>query len=125
MITGNSVPIVDEDTGMEETIKIINKFSLGTTLVQGKDKKLTGIITDGDIRRHVASKKNIFEVTAGDVMTKDPRKLLPESPAYDALNMMEQYQITALPITDKSGQILGILHLHDILGKGAFKFNGK
>jgi len=125
MITGNSVPIVDEDTPMERAIKIMNEFNLGTTLVQSKDKKLAGIITDGDIRRHVTSKKNIFEFKARDVMTKDPRKLQPESPTYDALNMMEHYQITALPITDVSGRILGILHLHDILGKGAFKFNGK
>ncbi|MBW2181808.1 MAG: KpsF/GutQ family sugar-phosphate isomerase, partial [Deltaproteobacteria bacterium] len=125
MITGNSIPIVNEDTRMEESIKIINDFGLGTTLVQGKDNKLKGIITDGDIRRSVASKKNIFELTAKDVMTKNPRTLQPESPTYDALNMMEQYQITALPVTGESGQILGVLHLHDILGKGAFKFNGK
>jgi arabinose-5-phosphate isomerase len=48
----------------------------------------------------------------------------PDSPAYDALNMMEKYQITVLAITDSAGKVRGILHLHDILGKGAFKFNG-
>jgi arabinose-5-phosphate isomerase len=125
MMTGDSIPIVDEETPMEEAIKVINDFHLGTTLVTGNDKKLTGIITDGDIRRSVASKSNIFELKAKDVMSKNPRTLQPESPTYDALNMMERYQITALPIASLSGQILGILHLHDILGKGAFKFNGK
>lgn len=125
MMTGDSIPIVDEDTPMEEAIEVINVFRLGTALVKGKDNGLTGIITDGDIRRCVASKQNIFELNAKDVMTKDPRTLQPESPTYDALNMMEQFQITTLPITGLSGQIFGILHLHDILGKGAFKFNGK
>jgi len=125
MIMGDSIPIVNEETPMEEAIKVINDFRLGATLVQSRDNKLKGIITDGDVRRCVASKKNIFKLTAKDVMTKDPRSLQPESPTYDALNMMEQYQITALPITGVSGQILGILHLHDILGKGAFTFNGK
>ena len=47
-----------------------------------------------------------------------------EAPAYDALNIMEQYQITVLPITNPVGKVRGILHLHDILGKGDFKFNG-
>ena len=59
-----------------------------------------------------------------DVMTKDPRKVSPYSPVYDALNMMEQYQITVLPVIDSEGKVMGILHLHDILGKGEFKFNG-
>jgi arabinose-5-phosphate isomerase len=125
MITGNSIPIVDEDTRMEESIQIINEFGLGTTLVQGEKNKLTGIITDGDVRRCVGIKKNILDLPAKDVMTKNPRTVKPDSPTYDALNMMEQYQITALPVTGGESQILGILHLHDILGKGAFKFNGK
>ncbi|MCJ7616637.1 MAG: CBS domain-containing protein, partial [Desulfobacterales bacterium] len=90
-----------------------------------EDKILTGIITDGDIRRIVAKKKNIFELTVEDVMTKNPRTVGPDSPAYDALNIMEQYQITILPTTNSIGKVEGILHLHDILGKGEFKFNGR
>lgn len=57
-------------------------------------------------------------------MTKKPRTVAPDSPAYDALNMMEKFQITVLPITDSTGKVRGIYHLHDILGKCAFKFNG-
>jgi len=125
MITGDSVPVVTENAPMEDAIKTINDFRLGTTLVTSKENRLAGIITDGDIRRCVTSRKNIFELSARDVMTENPRTLQPDSPTYDALNMMERHQITALPITDASGKILGILHLHDILGKGAFKFNGK
>jgi arabinose-5-phosphate isomerase len=59
------------------------------------------------------------------VMTRDPKSVKPDSPAFDALNIMEHYQITVLPVTDPEGKVSGILHLHDILGKGEFKFNGK
>jgi len=125
MLTGEAVPGIFAGTSMEIAIDEINRFELGTTLVITKDKILTGIITDGDIRRIIAKKKNIFELTVEDVMTENPRTVSPDSPAYDALNIMEQYQITILPITNAIGKVEGILHLHDILGKGDFKFNGK
>ncbi len=57
-------------------------------------------------------------------MTKNPHRLTANSFLYDALNLMEKYQITVLPIVDEEGKIDGLLHLHDILGKGSFQFNG-
>ncbi|MBU4503282.1 MAG: KpsF/GutQ family sugar-phosphate isomerase [Proteobacteria bacterium] len=125
MLTGKAVPRVFAGTSMEIAIDEINRLELGTTLVITEDKILTGIITDGDIRRIIAKKKNILELTVEDVMTKNPRTVGPDSPAYDALNIMEQYQITILPTTNSIGKVEGILHLHDILGKGEFKFNGR
>ncbi len=124
MLTGNLIPFVFETATMEEAISEIDRLKLGVTLVVEEDDTLAGIITDGDIRRVIAKKEPIFELTVKDVMTRKPRTLGPDSPAYDALNMMEQYQITVLPITDPFGKVCGILHLHDILGKGDFKFNG-
>jgi arabinose-5-phosphate isomerase len=67
----------------------------------------------------------VLELAVDALMTESPYQFPPDAPAYDALNMMEQYQITVLPITDASNKIKGILHLHDILGKGEFKFNGR
>jgi arabinose-5-phosphate isomerase len=58
-------------------------------------------------------------------MTPHPRSVSPETPAFDALNLMEHFQITVLPITNPIGKVRGVLHLHDILGKGEFKFNGR
>ena len=124
MLTGTSVPQVLVGTTMEDAVKEINRLELGVTLVISSDKTLVGIITDGDLRRLIAKKKSIVDLTVEDVMTKDPRTVTPDSPAYDALNMMEKYQIMVLPITDVKGKVRGILHLHDILGKGEFKFNG-
>jgi len=110
---------------MEEAIKIVDRFKLGTALVLSANKTLAGIITDGDIRRFIVRHTTIAGSTVDDVMTINPQTTSPDTPAYDALNIMEKYQITILPVTDYSGKIRGILHLHDILGKGEFKFNGK
>ena len=125
MIVGDMVPLLSEGTPMEEAVKIVDRFKLGAALILGENETLAGIITDGDIRRFIARHTTIASSTAGDVMTINPQTTGPDTPAYDALNIMEKYQITVLPVTDYSGQICGILHLHDILGKGEFKFNGK
>jgi len=124
MLTGKSLPIVFEGVSLEEAIEKIDRYRLGTTLILRSDDTLSGIITDGDLRRLIAKKRPIFELTVEEAMIKNPLTVGPDSPTYDALNMMEQHQITVLPITDPNGKIHGILHLHDILGKGKFKFNG-
>ncbi len=125
MLSGAFIPAVPQGASMEDAVKEINRLELGVTLILREDNTLAGIITDGDLRRLIAKKKTILELTVEDVMTKNPRTVGLEAPAYDALNMMEEYQITVLPITDTAGKVRGILHLHDILGKGEFKFNGK
>ncbi|MDM8515196.1 KpsF/GutQ family sugar-phosphate isomerase [Desulfobacterales bacterium HSG16] len=125
MLTESAVPAVNENAPMKSVIDEIDRLSIGVALVTTTDGKLAGIITDGDIRRTIAKNQSVFDKTAGEFMTIDPQTLGPASPAYDALNVMEKHQITVLPIVDASKSVKGILHLHDILGKGEFKFNGK
>ena len=125
MLKNELIPSVHADASMEEAIRTIDTFKLGSTLVTDTDNKLVGIITDGDLRRVLAKKKNIFQMSLQDTMTKNPQTSHPDSPVYDAINIMEQYQITVLPITGSKNRICGILHLHDILGKGEFKINGQ
>jgi arabinose-5-phosphate isomerase len=124
MISGESLLCIPEGTPMLEAVKAIDHGGLGAILVVNQHDKLSGIITDGDIRRMVVSERSISELTVDDVMTSNPKTQLPQAPTYDALNIMEQHQITVLPIVDSDGKVTGILHLHDILGKGEFKFNG-
>lgn len=124
MISHKSLPCISEGTPMTEAVIAIDRGGLGATLVVNQHNKLSGIITDGDIRRMVVSDRPISELTVEDVMTKNPRTLKKDSPTYDALNIMEQHQITVLPIVNSAGEVKGVLHLHDILGKGEFKFNG-
>jgi arabinose-5-phosphate isomerase len=123
MISNDAVPAVVDGTPMTEAVDVIDRGRLGATLVVDKNGRLKGIITDGDIRRMVVSGGTIADLTVNAVMTANPRSLPEEAPTYDALNLMEQYQITVLPIVDAAGKVMGIIHLHDILGKGEFKFN--
>ncbi len=124
MLTGAAVPHVQTGTTVLNAIAEMNRHNLGVILILKKGGLLAGIITDGDIRRAVAAGTPIHELMAEALMTPDPRHARPDTPAYDALNTMEKHQITVLPITDSRGKVKGILHLHDILGKGEFKFNG-
>ena len=124
MLTGPSLPVVAEGTTMQAAVKEIERGRLGATLIRNAKNQLSGIITDGDIRRQVVSGQPFLKFKAEEVMTKNPQSITKNSPAYDALNLMEQRQITVLPVVNSRREIQGILHLHNILGKGEFKFNG-
>ena len=124
MLTGEAVPSILAGTGLSDAITEMNRHSLGIILILSADGALKGVITDGDIRRAVARKLPLDTYTVDQLMSANPYRLPADTPAYDALNLMERYQITVLPIVDADENVKGILHLHDILGKGEFKFNG-
>ncbi len=124
MFTKDAVPAVFDATAMEQAVAEMDRHGLGALIIMDDDRRLAGILTDGDIRRMIARKVPIFSQTLTDVMTHDPLHSFPHTPAYDALNIMERHEITVLPIIDEDRHVLGILHLHDILGKGEFTFNG-
>jgi arabinose-5-phosphate isomerase len=124
MVSGERLPTVPDTSTMVEAVEEINRKGLGATLVQDKRSRLIGIITDGDVRRAISKHDSVRNLPVKVVMTASPRTVGSASPAYDALNVMEKHQITVLPVTDGDGNLAGIIHLHDILGKGEFKFNG-
>jgi arabinose-5-phosphate isomerase len=118
------LPKVMKNTPMAQAVQEIDRGGLGATVVLDEDQILAGIITDGDIRRMIAQERPMSELAATDVMTANPQIVAVDAPAYDALFIMEKNQITVLPVVTFDRKIQGILHLHDILGKGQFKFNG-
>ena len=124
MLGGALLPLVASGTSLLDAVDKIDRLSLGAVFIVDPGQLLAGIITDGDIRRAVARRRPMERLTVNDLMTTDPLTIGPAVPAYDALNLMETREITILPITDADRRVIGILHLHDILGKGAFKFNG-
>lgn len=125
MLTADQAPRVFVDDIMTSALETMDRFSLGAVLVLNRYGQLKGIITDGDIRHAIARGiMDYHRLTAGDVMTRNPRCSSVDAYLYDALNLMEKYEITVLPIVDSDSRLEGILHLHDILGKGSFKFNG-
>ncbi|VEN75057.1 Arabinose 5-phosphate isomerase KdsD [Candidatus Desulfarcum epimagneticum] len=124
MPAGGLFPKVFQGAPMRDAVRETDRLELGLTVVVQKNGSLAGLITDGDIRRILLRHSDFLDRPVDDFMTKNPRSVHPDSPVYDALNIMERHQITALPIVGDGEKVEGILHLHEILGKGEFKFNG-
>ncbi len=125
MFETSEVPRVYTGTGMNEALREMDRFRLGAVMILDRENILKGIITDGDIRHFFAENMSgLNQLCVDDVMSESPHTLTADSFLYDALNLMEKYQITVLPIVDTAKRLEGLLHLHDILGKGSFKFNG-
>jgi arabinose-5-phosphate isomerase len=116
MHTGDAVPSVSPSTHMTEVIYEMSRKGLGmTTVVEGE--KLVGLISDGDLRRLLEHHgKHVFDLTAGECMTRSPKVVGPEVFAIAALDIMEQKKITSLPVVDDAGHLHGVLHLHDLWG---------
>ena len=116
MLDGTRKPQVDPQTDIRSTIFEISEKRLGVAAVVDQNK-LIGIITDGDIRRMLSKNETITGITAGDIMTHNPKTIGPEDMVVDALNIMEDFSITQLLVADQ-GTYLGVIHLHDILKEG-------
>ena len=124
MCTGDGTPAVPVGTIMDQALAIMEEKQLGVIFITDGSGKIKGIITDGDIRRMVVNRVPIHDQPVETLMTANPLTLLPEMPLYEALNIMEKHEITVMPVVEANGTLLGTVHLHDILGKGAVKFNG-
>lgn len=125
MFHTDKTPVANKNATLIQAITQIDRFGLGAVLIVDGSQHLEGIITDGDIRHFLAGNElDISSVTVESIMSRNPHALSSDSFLYDALNLMEKYQITILPVVSSTNKLEGIIHLHDILGKGEFKFNG-
>ncbi|MEZ0329823.1 MAG: KpsF/GutQ family sugar-phosphate isomerase [Dissulfuribacterales bacterium] len=122
MLTGDAIPKVRTGLNIEEILCRMNTGKLGCVLVLNKNDELVGIITDGDIRRGLLHGSDILFTPVERLMTKSPKSVPPSALAADALALMERHLITVLPVVE-NGRLVGIVHLHDLLGKGQFKFS--
>jgi arabinose-5-phosphate isomerase len=122
MITGNKVPVIIESANLTEAIVELNNKNLGIVAIVTADNILAGLITDGDLRRLFIQKGRLENITIAEVMTINPVTIEKHIMAADALSLMQRHEITALVVVDAEGSLLGILHLHELLGKGEFRF---
>ncbi|GJL79093.1 MAG: arabinose-5-phosphate isomerase [Nitrospinaceae bacterium] len=118
MHIGEDVPRVSEDANIYKVLEEMSQKRLGTTLVVCQDGNLKGIITDGDLRRLIEDKKDISNTVAGDFMGTRPRCIQKDQLAEKAVQIMEEYSITSLVVTDDARGIEGIIHLQDLLKAG-------
>ena len=113
MHAGAQAPIVSVTTPMREVIYEMSRQGLGMTCVVDANR-LAGIITDGDLRRRMSQTPSILDLTAEEVMTRNPVTIAGSLLAAEALHLMEQRKITSLIVTDADRYVQGVLHLHDL-----------
>jgi len=120
MHEGDELPMVYEETLMKGALLEITSKRLGVTGVMNKRHELVGVITDGDLRRALERYTDLLERTAGEVMTKNPKRIEADILAAQAVQRMEEHAITSLFVFDKVGEKTprGIIHLHDLLKAG-------
>jgi arabinose-5-phosphate isomerase len=114
MHSGDALPAVRPDTLMPDVIHEMSRKRLGMTCVLGPDGALQGIVTDGDLRRHMTPGSNLLERRARDVMTTSPITIGRHVLAVEALRVMEQRRITAVVVVSPTGALEGVVHLHDL-----------
>ena len=117
MHTGDALPLVGLQTPMSDALLTISQRGFGVVGVLDDDGLLQGIVTDGDLRRHMSG---LLDRQAGEVMTKAPRTIKPGALAEEAVAIMNDAKITCLFVDDPpgSGRVQGILHIHDCLRAG-------
>jgi arabinose-5-phosphate isomerase len=117
MLTGNKIPFVNENLNMRSAIKILSNKKLGFLIVRNQRGKITGVISDGDIRRHNEKKLNLNEINVTKIMTKNPISIDKDSLAAKGLALMNEKRITSLCVHDKKNKhkIIGVIHIHSIL----------
>jgi arabinose-5-phosphate isomerase len=113
---GSDTPIVGSSTPMHDVIYEMSRKGLGMTCVVDGDRRLAGIVTDGDLRRHMIKQADVMACTAADVMTRNPVTVRRETLAAEALHLLEQRKITSIVVVDDGDQVLGVVHLHDLWG---------
>lgn len=117
-IGGNRLPLVKPTATIEETISEITTKSLGVCLISENGKKLEGIFTDGDLRRIFQNGNYQKGMQIEALMSPAPKMIFEDAMAIDALEIMNQYKITALATVDKNGDLSGIIHMHDLIREG-------
>lgn len=122
MLAGDKVPRVEETASLAQAIQELNAKNLGAVLIVDSSRRLMGIVTDGDLRRLVLQERDFSSLALARVMTPEPISIGPELMAADALSIMQRHEVTVLPVVDAGRILRGILHLHDLLGKGEFRF---
>ena len=118
MKQGEDLPVIGENTSFDEALKIISDKHLGVGIIVDENGFLTGILTDGDIRRTFLKGLNASQTTLKNVMTRNPKTVRSNALAATSLQIMEKYSITSLVVTDNNNKPIGLIHIHDLLKAG-------
>lgn len=115
---GDDLPLVSEKTPLLRSVYVMSSRKLGIAAVVDARRRLSGVVTDGDLRRMIERGIDFAATLTAEVMTRDPVTIPEQEYGVQALRLMEARAITALPVTDGAGRLKGLLHLHDLLKAG-------
>jgi arabinose-5-phosphate isomerase len=117
LLENNLIPVVTENASLKDIIIEISEKRLGATAVIDNNKTLKGIITDGDIRRMLSETQNFNSITAKHIMSDNPKTIDHNAMAVDALQLMEENNISQLIVTEND-KYKGIIHIHELIKEG-------
>jgi arabinose-5-phosphate isomerase len=115
---GDALPAVSPDTVLSAGLLEMSRKGLGMTTIVDDRRRVIGVFTDGDLRRAFDRQIDVHQTRMRDVMTKNPKAAQPRMLAAEAVHLMEAHRITALPVVDADGVLVGALNVHDLLRAG-------
>ncbi|HZF26826.1 MAG TPA: KpsF/GutQ family sugar-phosphate isomerase [Steroidobacteraceae bacterium] len=118
MRTGKDVPMVHAETPLAQGLVEMSRKGLGMTAIVDAGQRVLGIFTDGDLRRSFDRQVDVHATRMDEVMTRGGRTISPKALAAEAVHLMEEHRITALPVVDADGVLVGALNFHDLLRAG-------
>jgi arabinose-5-phosphate isomerase len=118
MRQGAEVPRVGATTSLAQGLMEMSRKGLGMTVIVDDEDRVLGIYTDGDLRRSLDRRVDVHAAVMRDVMTHPCRSIGPHELAAEAVHVMETHRITALPVVDAGGRLVGALNVHDLLRSG-------
>jgi arabinose-5-phosphate isomerase len=118
MRTGDGAPVLDESASVTDVIRAISNAGAGAAVIVNPKGVMTGIFTDGDLRRYLLEEHDVRKDRIGDVMVRKPKSLGKDASVADALNIFRKHKFGELPVVDESGRPLGMVNLKDITGFG-------
>jgi arabinose-5-phosphate isomerase len=118
MHSGDEIPRIEADKPLSEGLLEMSRKGLGMTTVFGDNNHLEGVFTDGDLRRAIDDSLDLRTTAMRDVMTPRGHTIAPELLAAEAVRMMQTHKITSLLVIDETDELVGVLHIHDLLRAG-------
>ena len=115
MRSGDAVPRIRPQAGLTELMREMSRKGLGAVAIVDDQERLIGVFTDGDLRRLVEKGVDLRVATAGQVMTTEPRTVVPQALAVDAADLMERHRITSVLVVDEAGVLCGALNTNDLM----------
>ena len=119
LLRRDNLPIVSRETKLKDAILQMSEGRLGSVIITDKDNKVIGLLSDGDLRRALMKDDFTIDCTVGSLATTNPKTLKNKDLlASDAIQIIEDYKIQLLIVTDNEDKLIGVLHIHDLIEAG-------